>query len=338
MKQISLFSRLAAFILFLGVSLSGCTKKSDRPQIWIYTSVYKTVVADLEPKLKAKFPEVDFHFFQAGSEEVAAKVGAEELAGGTRADILIFSDRFWFEEMAKLGRLHKYAPPSASSVEPTMKNPDGYYAAVSYPVMVMVYNSGAIAPEKAPKTFKEMANPEWKGKFTTGSPLASGTNFTTVAFLQKAYGWDWFRSLRANDTISEGGNSSVMRRVQTKERPVGWVLLENIIPAQEKDERIKVIYPEDGAIVQTNILAITKKKEPRQLVEKVADWFFGDEGQDAMIKGHMYATVPGKPPPKGARPLPEIMKSARKWDQATVEEFMNRRESIKEDFMSIMLQ
>lgn len=318
--------------------LSGCTKKSDRPEIWIYTSVYKTVVADLEPKLKARFPEADFKFFQAGSEEVAAKVGAEELAGGTRADILIFSDRFWFEEMAKLGRLHKYSPPAAASVDPTMKNPDGFYTAVSYPVMVMVYNSDAVPDEKAPKTFKEMAKPEWKGKFTTGSPLASGTNFTTVAFLQRAYGWDWFKSLRANDTISEGGNSSVMRRVQTKERPVGWVLLENILPTQLKDPRIKVIYPEDGAIVQTNILALAKKKEPRELAEKVADWFFGDEGQDAMIKGHMYSIIPGKPAPKGARPIGELMKTAQKWDQKTVEDFMNKREAIKEEFMSIMLQ
>lgn len=338
MKRISFSFGRALCSFLLGLSLFSCTKKSDRPQIWIYTSTYKTVVADVEPKLRLKFPEADFHFFQAGSEEVAAKVGAEELAGGTQADILIFSDRFWFEEMAKLGRFHKYRPPAADGVEPTMRNPDGFYTSVSYPLMVMVYNSDAVPADKVPKTFKEMAKPEWKGKFTTGSPLASGTNFTTVAFLQKAYGWDWFRSLRANDTISEGGNSSVIRRVQTKERPVGWVLLESIVSAQAKDDRIKIIYPEDGAVLQTNVLAIVKKKEPHTLAEKVTDWFFSDEGQAAMLKGSMYSVLPGKPPPAGAKPLAEILKTARKWDQKTVEEFMNQRESIKEEFMSIMLQ
>jgi iron(III) transport system substrate-binding protein len=316
--------------------LQSCTKKNEKPEIWIYTSIYKNVVSDLEPKLKAKFPEADFKFFQAGSEEVAAKVGAEELAGGTRADILIFSDRFWFEEMAKLGRFHKFLPPAAAGVDPTMRNPEGFYTAVSYPVMVLVYNSDAVPEDKAPKTFKEMSKPEWKNKFTTGSPLASGTNFTTVAFLQKDYGWDWFKALRANDTISEGGNSSVMRRVQTKERPVGWVLLENAIPAQEKNPKIKIVYPEDGAVIQNNVLAIVKKKEPRELVERVADWFFQDDGQQAMLKGYMYSTVPGKPAPKGAKPLAEV--KTQKWDQATVEDFMNKRESIKEEFMNIMLQ
>ena len=332
-------SRVVSFVCALAIVLtciSGCEDKSKKPEIWIYTSIYKNVVSDLEAKLKVQFPDVEFKFFQAGSEEVAAKVGAEELAGGTRADILIFSDRFWFEEMAKLGRLHNYSPPNASTIDSSMKNPDGFYTAVSFPVMVMIYNSAVIPDDKAPMSFKEMANPEWKNQFTTGSPLASGTNFTTVAFLQKDYGWDWFRRLRANDTISEGGNSSVIRRVQTKERPVGWVLLENAITAQAKDPRIKIVYPSDGAIVQNNVLAIIEKKTPREVVEKVANWFFGDQGQEAMIKGSMYAAVPGKPAPKGAKPFNEI--KAQKWDQSTVEDFMNKRESIKEGFMNIMLQ
>lgn len=327
--------RIAALSLVL-VLLGSCTRKSAKPEIWIYTSIYKNVVADLQPQLEARFPQAEIRFFQAGSEEVAAKVGAEELAGGSRADLLIFSDRFWFEEMAKLGRLHKYAPPHAKDVPESLKNPDGFYAAVSVPVMVLVYNSDAVPEAQAPRTFKEMAEPRWKNKFTTGSPLASGTNFTTVAFLQKKYGWDWFRALRANETISEGGNSSVIRRVQTKERPVGWVLLENALPIHEKDPRIKIVYPDDGAVIQSNALAILKKPN-RELAEQVADWFYSDAGQAAMVRGMMYSVLPALAPPKGAIPMSEILAKAPKWDQPTVEEFMKSREAIKEQFTDIML-
>ncbi|RYZ91586.1 MAG: hypothetical protein EOP06_06640, partial [Proteobacteria bacterium] len=88
MKHLRPIATLA--LLAVGLTLpSACTKKNAKPEFWIYTSTYKNVVADIEPKLKAQFPEVEFKFFQAGSEEVAAKVGAEELAGGTRADIVI---------------------------------------------------------------------------------------------------------------------------------------------------------------------------------------------------------------------------------------------------------
>src|SRR5688500_4111011 len=84
-----------AFIFGLVLAL-GCTKKeAPKNELWIYTSLYKDTIADIQPKLEKQFPDIKFNFFQAGSEEVAAKINAEELAGGTKADVVIFSDRFW---------------------------------------------------------------------------------------------------------------------------------------------------------------------------------------------------------------------------------------------------
>ncbi len=203
--------------------------------------------------------------------------------------------------------------------------------------MVMIYNSDVYTEENAPKTFKEMAEPKWHNKFATGSPLSSGTNFTTVAFLQKAYGWDYFKSLRKNNTISEGGNSSVIRRVQTKERPVGWVLLENILRLSP-DSKITTVYPEDGAIVQSNVLAIAQKKTSRANTEKVADWFFSKEGQDAMTRSFMYSVLPDVAPPAGAKDFKDVLKSAPKWTPELLKEIMEAREEIKEEFTHIMFQ
>lgn len=329
MKQIVL-------ILFLVLTLVAC-KKDNPNEVWIYTSTYKDVVADIEPILKEKFPEIEIHFYQAGSEEIAAKANTEMLAGGTKADIFIFSDRFWFDEAAELKKLHQYTPKGSEKVDPLFKHPEGYYTTVSHPLMVMIYNSEVIDEATAPKTFKEMQDPKWKNKFCTGSPLASGTNFTTVAFLQKQYGWEYFKALRANDTISEGGNSSVIRRVQTKERPVGWVLLENVLRLKP-DSKIKTIYPEDGSIVQSNVFAIAKKEKSRTNAEKIADWYFSKEGQEAMIRGKMYAAVPGYTPPSGAKDFSEVVKTAPKWSPEFLKEIMEKREEIKDEFTHIMFQ
>lgn len=334
------FFRLLSVALSLAVSslLMSCKfgGGDDKQTVWIYTSLYKDTVDDVQKKLKEKFPEIEVQFFQAGSEEVAAKVSAEELAGGTRADVLIFSDRFWFEEMAQKGRLLAFKPKRSELVPDGVKSADGYYSAVSYPLMVIVYNGEAIAEKDAPKSFKDLADPKFKGKITTGSPLSSGTNFTTVAFLQKAYGWDYFKALRANDVISEGGNSAVLRRVETKERPIGWILLENVL--RLKETKIKVVFPEDGAILQTNVLGLVKKETSREPAQKIADWFFSEEGQAAMTRSFMYATVPGTSAPVGAKPQDEMMKSVRPWSKEIVKEMMTNREAIKEEFAKIVLQ
>lgn len=324
---------LLALIALLPFS---CTKKDEKTKVWIYTSLYKDTIADIQPKLATAFPEVDVQFYQAGSEEVAAKVQAENLAGQIQADLLISSDRFWYEDMASQQKLVAYKPANHEKVESFFKHPDNFYTTLSFPVMVIAYNSEAITEKDAPKSFKELSDAKWKDKVSTGSPLASGTNFTTVAFLAKKYGWDYFSLLRKNNVISEGGNSGVIRRLQSKERPVGVVLLENVLRLTTTDSRIKWIIPTDGAVIQTNVLAIVKKDGDQEKTKKIADWMFGAEGQAAMARSFMYPSVAGNAPPVGAPEFSKLEETALPWTREFISETMKTRDEIKDKFAKII--
>ncbi|MBT3984397.1 MAG: extracellular solute-binding protein [Bacteriovoracaceae bacterium] len=333
--------RILIPLVVLGL-LVGCQKEStdgaEAKELWIYTSMYKDTISDISPRLKKAFPGVKFNFYQAGSEDIASKVNAELMAGGTKADILISSDRFWYEEMASSGNLFSYKSDVAKGVPDQLRHADGFYTTVSVPVMVLSYNSDAVSDSEAPKTFKEMADPKWKGKFTTGSPLASGTNFTTMAMLQHHYGWDYFVKLRDNETIAQGGNSAVIRRMQSKERPVGWVLLENLLRFQGKDTRLKIIYPEDGAVTHTNVMAITKKSGSRELAKKFVDWMFKKEGQEAMTRSFMYSPLNSIAPPVGAPVLSKLLKNSFPWSNDFVKKVTKDRMNLKEKYSEIMFQ
>ncbi len=327
-------------ILSLALVLGSCTNKSKsgKETVWIYTSLYKDTIADIKPKLEKDFPNLEFKFYQAGSEDIAAKVNAEIIAGKTQADILISSDRFWYEEMADKGFLHKYRPPNSVGVPEYLRSTDDFYSTLSLPVMVLCFNNEVLKPSDAPKSFKDLTDIQWQGKFTTGSPLSSGTNFTTVAMLQHNYGWDFFKALKKNKTISQGGNSAVIRRIQSKERPVGWVLLENVLRFKDKDDRLQVIFPKDGVVIQSNVLAITKGEGNRSEVEKVANWMFGKQGQEAMIRSYMYSPLDKFPPPAGAPPLSEIKANAFKWTPEFIQKVVKEREQIKEKFSEILFE
>lgn len=326
------------FLCLSVVLLSACTKENKQTELWIYTSLYKDTIAEIQPQLEKQFPDIKFNFYQAGSEEVAAKVNSENLAGEIKADVLISSDRFWYEDLAAQGKLHAYKPQGSEPVSNDLKHSEGFYTTVSIPVMVLMYNNEMIPDDKAPKTFKELVDTKWKGKFTGGSPLSSGTNFTTVAFLQKAYGWDYFKSLKKNDTICEGGNGAVVRRIQNKERAAGWVLLENVLRFQDTDKRLKFVIPEDGSIIQNNVAAIVKKVSSREAAQKFVDWMFSKAGQQAMVNSFMYSPMPDHVPPKGAPELKKILAQAKPWTPETLSDFMKNRESIKEQFTQIMYQ
>ena len=298
--------------------------------------MYKDTVAHITEQLEKEFPGVKFNWYQAGSEEIAARANGEIMAGGIRADLLISSDRFWYEELAKSNMLVEYRPPSSEKIPELLKHPQGFYHAVSIPVMVLTYHKEAVP--RPPKTFLEMGEPQWKGKFTTGSPLASGTNFTTMAALQSKYGWEYFQRLRNNGTISQGGNSAVIRRVQTLERPVGWVLLEDLLRLQGKDERLGIVYPEDGVVTHANIMAITKRELDRTLAKKVADWMLSPAGQASMTWSYMYSPLPGFPEPKGAKKYDELMKNSFPWSKDFLNKVTDQRIEIKDRFMEIMFQ
>ena len=75
------FSIFAVLLTTVFILSQGCSPKASKPVIWIYTSLYPDVIQEFSKKLEAKFPEVEVKWYQAGSENVAAKLNAEILAG-----------------------------------------------------------------------------------------------------------------------------------------------------------------------------------------------------------------------------------------------------------------
>ena len=325
--------------IFLVLNIFGCQEK-DAPNnsLWIYTSLYKDTINEIKPELEKKFPGVNFKFFQAGSEEIATKVNAELMSGNVQADVMISSDRVWYEELEMAGKLLMYSSPMAKGVPSSLRSSGGFYSTLSLPVMVLCYNSDLVEPGILPEKFKDLADIKYKNLFTTGDPLASGTNFTTMAMLQYHYGWDYFKSLKKNNTIGQGGNSSVLRRIQNGERPIGWVLLENVLRFQNKDKRLKVIYPKDGVVTNNNIIAISKSTKNPELAKSFVDFMYGKIGQEQMIKSYMYSPLPGYAAPKGAPKFSFVLENSFPWTNEFLSQVRDSRMELKEKYTEIMFQ
>lgn len=324
--------------IFLFLFLIACQKDDGKKEIWIYTSLYKDTIADMSPKLEKLFPHLKINWYQAGSEEIAAKINTELIAGVPKADILISSERFWYQELSDSGKLVSWKPSQYEKFLPEYQYPAGTFHVVSVPIMVLVYNSDVYNGAEAPKSFKDLADPKYKGKATGASPLASGTAFTTVLALQHKYGWEYFQELKKNDFLFNGGNSAALKRIQTMERPVGFVLLENVLRFQFDDKRLKIVYPDDGVVTQFNTMGIPKKDEPMEDTLKLADWFFTKEGQEAMTRSYMHSPIKGFAPPVGAPPLATLNEKAFPWSESLIKELTEKRFDIKENYVEIMFK
>lgn len=310
----------------------------DTPQgeVWVYTSMYRSVIDELQPAIEAKYPEVDVRFYQAGSEKVAQRAEAEWEAGGTKACLLMTSDPFWYADLTERGLLQPYFAPTVLHIDRSMLEPDGHWATARVSLMVMAVNETMVPPAERPERFLDLVEPTWEDRFSMGDPLSSGTMFTTLAFLLDEGGWRAVEALRDNGMIAAGGNSSVLTRVETGEREVGLVLLENLLAAAETDSPAVPVFPEDGAIPIPGPIALTAGCRNPVAAKAVYDFMLSEQGQRAMIEGDMYAALPELPPPEGAPPLSEI--PTRSWSDAFVHEVMAKRGEIKERYAALIAE
>ncbi len=121
-------------------------------------------------------------------------------------------------------------------------------------------------------------------------------------------------------------------RIETGERPVGILLLENILAARRKGSPIEAVFPSDGAVAVPGPVAIPAGCPNPRAAEAVVDWLLAEEAQTLIARGDMYPVLPGVPPPPGAPPLDTI--AVRPWTAEILADTVKRQAEIKSRWAS----
>lgn len=298
-------------------------------EVWVYTSIYRHVLDALEPQLKEALPGVTIHWFQAGSEKVAAKLEAELAAGGTPCDVLITSDPFLYERFKEEGRWLRYVSPNGLRTPSRFVDADGHYAAVRLSTMVLVHRAGVTPPA----SFAALTEPTWKGEVALGDPLTSGTAFTWAVVMERALGADYFTKLRANEARVAGGNAAVLQKLEGGEAKVGVLLLENALAAKAKGSPIEIAWPADGAVVVPGYAGILASSQHPEVAKALVDALLSPKGQAVIAGlGDMHAVDPRVPGPRGSISLDELVQKSAAWDEAVLKRGLHEGARVKGDF------
>jgi iron(III) transport system substrate-binding protein len=306
------------------ISLWSALVQADKKQIWVYTSIYKEFATPIKSAFEKKNPDVDVEIFQGGSEKLQSKVEAELISKKLQVDILLTSDPFWSHDLDSRGLI--FHRTNHQGVE------TNYYS-----MMVLICHKN-VPVDQRPTSFQDLTKPIFKSVIQSGSPLESGTSFTAVAYLSEKYGWDYFKKLRDLDLASSGGNSTVIQKVESGEKKIGIVLLENALAARKRGSPIDIIYPSDGSIPIPSVQAIFNGTKQKDATSKFADFILSKEGQELLRAGYMYSILGGVEPPEGARPFKEITKNSMPMTSNFIESVTKNSKSIKKQFSEIVLQ
>ena len=309
------------------VTPAGADPLKPRGDVWVYTSMYRHVLDALEPVVKAQLPEVTVHWYQAGSEKVAARLDAELAAKGTVADIVAISDPAYYERLRNEGQLRRYASVNGLRTPSSLVEPDGYFTPVRLSTMVLVTRRGT-AP--APDGFDALTHVAFEGQTALPDPLTSGTAFTWLLFMRQANGAAFVEALRKNHAVVAGGNAAVLQKVENREAQFGVVLLENVLTAQAKGSPLEIIWPQDGAVVIPGHAAILKGSRNPIAAQALLDVLLSAEGQRIIVEqGNMHAVDPRLDGPRGQPKLDALLQRSRPWSVELQEQ------GVKEHFRQV---
>jgi len=297
--------------------------------VW-YTSLALPTAERLAKAFEAAYPGIKVELNRTGSERILQRVMQELQANIKTVDVIHTSDAGHFVMLKDKKLLARHTPPGVERFPAGFKDRDGYYYGLRATVNAIAYNTRVVSAAEAPKTWKDLLDPKWKGKMVTAHPGYSGVIATHVLALVKLLGWDYFKQLARNQLMLVQSANDPSGVVASGERPVavdgGDYTFYQI---KKKGNPVEIVYPKEGVplvISPTAIMAFAPHPSAARLF---TDFSFGRELQQLMADSEgLYTGHPDVTYPADKPKLSEL-----KLLTVDPDELLKRNEEIKKRFV-----
>ena len=196
----------------------------------------------------------------------------------------------------------------------------------------IAFNTKAVPAAEAPKTWKDLLDPRWKGKMVTAHPGYSGVIATHVLALVNLLGWDYFKQLAQNQLMIVQSANDPSTVVAAGERAVAVDGGEySFYQQKKKGNPIDMVYPKEGVPLVVSPTAIASFASHPNAARLFTDFTFTRELQQFMADSEGLYT--GHPEVKYPADKPKL--SDLKLLPVDPAELLKRNEEIKKRFVEL---
>jgi iron(III) transport system substrate-binding protein len=221
--------------------------KKEGKIVW-YTSVDLPVAERVARDFESKYPGVACRVERTGAERLFQRISQELGSNIHAADVVQSSDAAHFIVWRRAGLLAPYVPEDVAKHYPAEhKDPDGLFATFRAWLCVVGYNTTLVKPEEAPKSFKDLLDPKWKGKIVKAHPGYSGTIMTATFQMARDLGWEYFEKLAEQKVMQVQSSADPPKKLSLGERAVMADGNEyNLFQLKEQGQPVEIVYPTEG--------------------------------------------------------------------------------------------
>ena len=275
--------------------------------VW-YASVDVKVAEEVAKAFKEQYPKIEVEVERSGSERVLQRINQENASGIHNVDIVNSSDASHFLFWKQQKWLAAHTPPDVKRYPAAYKDPDGYYATWRASLSCMAYNTAIVKDADAPKGYKDLLDPKWKGKLTKAHPGYSGTALTGTYALTKVLGWEYLEKLAQQNVQQLQSTTATPKSIASGERAAMVDGNEyNMFIEIQKKSPVKIVYAVEGTPFISSPVAIFAQAPHPNAARVFENFIYTPKVQQLLVDvGGQRSLHPDAKEPAGRTPLSQI--------------------------------
>ena len=335
MTQTRLVQSLLALVLTLmsapGLAEDGRVEaaRKEGKVVW-YTSLALPSSEKVAKLFEAAYPGLKVEVHRTGSQRILQRVMQELGANIKNVDVIHTSDAGHYVLLKEKKLLMKYTPAGVEGFPAGFKDRDGYHYGLRATVTVIAYNTKAVSAAEAPRTWKDLLDPKWKGKLVTAHPGYSGVIATHVLALVHLHGWEYWKQLAQNKLMLVQSAVDPGGVVASGERPVAVNGGDyTFYQLKKQGNPVEIVYPKEGVPLVVSPSAIAAFAPHPNAAKLFTDFIFGPDVQQVLADTEgLYTGHPGVKYPADRPKLTDL-----RLLQVEADELEKRNEEIKTRFV-----
>jgi iron(III) transport system substrate-binding protein len=249
-------------------------KKEGKVVIYSFTAVDQ--LKPLLDEFQKRYPFITPEHYRANATGVFNKFATEARAGQTLADVIDISAGET-HTLGQMGLIDPYISPSRDGIPKDFMDEKGFWTAHYHFVVALGFNTGHIKPAEAPKSYEDLLNPKWKGRFSL-DPADQDLFGALLLHWGKEKAMSYFRNLAKLEPRMVSGHTQQANLVGAGEIPMApW--LYGYRPLQLMDEGAPVeTVLFDPVLSNPAYLLLSKNSPHSHAAALLIDWALAADG------------------------------------------------------------
>ncbi|WP_431710557.1 ABC transporter substrate-binding protein [Glutamicibacter uratoxydans] len=237
------------------------------------------------------------------SERILSEHGANKLG----ADVIITSDYKVANGYDEAGIWDSFVPSSIAEMKDLQHN-DGKFVTFANVPVTFAYNTNNIAAEDAPTSWKDLLNPEYKGKIGIVQGTAGGSSIALNRFIQEEVDPDfWTKLAELDPTVYDSGGQrqEALARGELMVATAGTAAVN--VAVTKDGAPIEYVVPDEGIVLFSFFAGKASTATNPEAAEVYLNYTLSKRGQDVIRQVGDYSVRSDVAPPEAVgRALPPL--------------------------------